>query len=88
MLDRFVIIIVELLDGCLIARTAHGAVDERVRFPGCFDRFASGLVVDGEETRLPPVIGFGSMRVVVQASAERDTDEIGIGSKAAGEKFV
>ena len=61
MLDRFVIIIVELLDGCLIARPAHGAVDERVRFPGCFDRFASGLVVDGEETRLPPVIGFGSI---------------------------
>ena len=87
-LDRLVIIVVARLDRRLIARVAHGSVDKRVRFLYRLDRFASGLVVDGEETRLPAVIGLEPVRVVVQTRAKRDADEIGIGCETPREKVV
>jgi len=87
-LDRLVIILVERLDRRLVARVAHGTVDIRVRFLGRFNRLASGLVVDVEETRLPAVIGLEPVRVVVQAGAKRDANEIGIGRETPEEKVV
>lgn len=87
-LDRFVIFVVELSDRRLPERTADGSIDERVRFLGCFDRFASGFVVDSEETRLPAIIGLEPVRVVVQTGAKRHANEIGIGRQSPGEKVV
>ena len=86
--DRFVIFIVELSDGRILERTAYGSVYERVRFFGCIDRFASGFVVDSEETRLPAIIGLEPVRVVVQTGAKGHANEIGIGRQSPGEKMV
>ena len=67
---RFVVLVVEPLNRCLVHWAANLLVDVIVLLNNRTDGSASGLIVDGEEARLPTVIGLNRVRVVVQARAE------------------